>query len=1536
MKTQNTRYRSTAYVWLLIALSILGVMMTRSSKAGLTGPYPVDANTLHLWHLQDAGPTFAFDSVSNQNPQITGPITLSNTPGLNAFTPGSDHFFSYMQTPGPSVQYFNTLGTNYGNYISSIMTTSSSCFYAPWTLYPGQPYSYPLVTNIANFCNTNTGAFTFEALVEPSVSLTAASGPTPNILTGDNLNNEPGIARGWLWRIKDGAGAGAAQLEFNNIGVPNGGHSDLTANLPATGNDAPAVGNWYHVAIAYTGSAPTNGDPTNVVTFYWTLFNGANTSAHVLANFTSAFTYSNAFGGGMLNWTSPTGLCTGLYPSNSLFGTPMLVLGGDGRGNISNAVAGNAGWVGSMAEVRISSCYRHSNEMIFNNSVFPAPPTIVAPTNTLVGYGQTLIVPATALGSTPMSFQWYQVVNNVTNVLAGQTNQTLTISNVTYAANGGYGLLATNSYGNTNSVANNGLAFVTVGAGFQELFNTGCDTNNNPLDQTAPGSYDLHYSLTTDPDPNAVIPYAVVWGDQSPVGGTFSANGSSVWIGPEENAGGGSGTYTFNTTFQIDQTSLSSIPAGGVLTGTLWANGPGSETIPFYVNGVLTNMTLPANAETTPLGFQIAPNMLQPGSNTLQIVVANGAGTPVAFRLQLTSLGYALTSIPAINSQPSPETVNYGSPAQFAVVALGAPPLSYQWYSNGVAVAGATARTLSFTATNFAPSEIVNGQFNANYQVVISNYQGSVTSSVAQLTVNTGISAVSAGQPIWGQITNIVVIYSASVDPVTGTQTGNYSISGGSGASVLGATLVATNEVVLTTSYLTPGTGYTLTVQGVDNTIGFAMSPSPANLAVGLYPATTALWIKADTGISTDGNNAVNGWNDLSGNANNFNQSPGTQYEPQLVTNSYLGKPVVRFTGTNETYMYASDSSSVAITGDMSIFAVVDFATLAGNTNGMIVSKTASNIPAPYDYYANSGAVQLYRGNGTVDATVGSAKLPSAGVPHLLDVVMQGSTVTHRLDANTNGVGSLSTTIANASDSPNEHYLYIGTREDAHNRLSGDMAELIVVGSALSTNDLASMENYLITKYHMPTGTNSYPAFVQTPPASVNVSEGSSLTLPALLAGNGPLSYQWFDVINGTNVVTGSTSGTTLNATLTVPSVPAGWNGDELELIVSNSYGSATAFVSLNVGTGAPEIITNLPPTINGETFGTVTASVSAIGAPTLTYQWQFNGVNLTNGVGISGAQSSTLVLSGIQYVEAGNYQVVIANTYNSITSSIANLVIVGAQPVGFNAGAGWTSDLSGVAGVPVISSNLLTLTDGNNSEASSFFFNFPQYIGGFEASFTYEAGGNKAADGITFCLQNDGPHVVGSGGGDLAVNGITPSWELEFNIYTSGTGGLGFGVATNGALGTNTKPLPINLASGDPIGVSLYYAQGQLSLTFTDSVAATSFGTNIYVGSIPTIVGGPTAYVGFTGSDGGLNAIQTVSNFTFVSIPAESIQLNDTSSLISWPSLVTGYSLQENSNLQSTAWINVTNPEATVNGTNQVATPVSSGSMFYRLMLQQ
>jgi hypothetical protein len=82
-----------------------------------------------------------------------------------------------------------------------------------------------------------------------------------------------------------------------------------------------------------------------------------------------------------------------------------------------------------------------------------------------------------------------------------------------------------------------------------------------------------------------------------------------------------------------------------------------------------------------------------------------------------------------------------------------------------------------------------------------------------------------------------------------------------------------------------------------------------------------------------------------------------------------------------------------------------------------------------------------------------------------------------------------------------------------------------------------------------------------------------------------------------------------------------------------------------------PAIIT--PPQSQSQSFGgSVTFTVDATGA-SLRYQWRFNGANIV------GALSSSYTLSNIAITNAGNYQVVITNTYGSVTSSIATLTVV-------------------------------------------------------------------------------------------------------------------------------------------------------------------------------------------------------------------------------------------------------------------------------------
>jgi len=436
----------------------------------------------------------------------------------------------------------------------------------------------------------------------------------------------------------------------------------------------------------------------------------------------------------------------------------------------------------------------------------------------------------------------------------------------------------------------------------------------------------------------------------------------------------------------------------------------------------------------------------------------------------------------------------------------------------------------------------------------------------------------------------------------------------------------------------------------------------------------------------------------------------------------------------------------------------------------------------------------------------------------------------------------------------------------------------------------------------------------------------------------GPLLYQWYT--NGVPIA-GAT-----NTALVLDRVMATDASTNYYVVVTNSYGAATSAVtSLTVSvTNIPPIIwTNVQTPFWVEVGGSVSNSIAVVGSPPLSYQWQFNGTNLTDDGRITGSQTNVLSIAGAQDGDAGGYQVIVTNSYGSITSSVAALTVVGAQPIGFNGyGPGWTSNQAGPYVTSAISNSLLTLTDGAHNEARSFFFGYPQYIGAFKAAFTYQAAGSATADGVTFCLQNDprGASALGGIGGAYGVGtngaqpGITPSAELELNIYPLSAFGAGYCFETNGIIGTNALPGNVNLTNG-PIDILIYYASGQMALTFSNEHNAAVFSTNLMVGDLTQVLGNNTAYLGFTGSDGGATSIQTITNFSFVSIPAAAIQLSGANALISWPGSIIGYGLQQNANLNTTNWVNITNQAVFTNGSYQATVPVGASSQFYRLILQ-
>ena len=108
------------------------------------------------------------------------------------------------------------------------------------------------------------------------------------------------------------------------------------------------------------------------------------------------------------------------------------------------------------------------------------------------------------------------------------------------------------------------------------------------------------------------------------------------------------------------------------------------------------------------------------------VVVSNGCNS---IRSDVATL---TVQDPFINSDPVSQVIAPGQTAQFSVLAGGTEPLSHEWRKNGNVLSWATASSLTLSNVQQADE--------GNYDVVVSNQYGRMTSAVAVLTVSLAIA----------------------------------------------------------------------------------------------------------------------------------------------------------------------------------------------------------------------------------------------------------------------------------------------------------------------------------------------------------------------------------------------------------------------------------------------------------------------------------------------------------------------------------------------------------------------------------------------------------------------------------------------------------------------------------------------------------------------------------------------------------------------------------------------------------------------------
>ena len=179
-------------------------------------------------------------------------------------------------------------------------------------------------------------------------------------------------------------------------------------------------------------------------------------------------------------------------------------------------------------------------------------------------------------------------------------------------------------------------------------------------------------------------------------------------------------------------------------------------------------------------------------------------------------------------------------------------------------------------------------------------------------------------------------------------------------------------------------------------------------------------------------------------------------------------------------------------------------------------------------------------------------------------------------------------------------------------------------------------------------------------PKDWSAAVGDNVSFQVSASSNYPLSYQWFR--NGLPI------GGKTSPTLALSSVGLGDNSTTYQCVVTNNFGAVTSGVAtLTVSSAA------IPPTLPAVQLLTnfvgnnVTITVNAAGTDPKSYQWYFNGTQLSDVNQYGGTATRTLGITNAQTTDGGVYSVVAQNATGAAyaaSNAVANLTIQYAPPV--------------------------------------------------------------------------------------------------------------------------------------------------------------------------------------------------------------------------------------------------------------------------------
>ena len=222
-----------------------------------------------------------------------------------------------------------------------------------------------------------------------------------------------------------------------------------------------------------------------------------------------------------------------------------------------------------------------------------------------------------------------------------------------------------------------------------------------------------------------------------------------------------------------------------------------------------------------------------------------------------------------------------------------------------------------------------------------------------------------------------------------------------------------------------------------------------------------ALWL-SDTGSN------VAQWDDLSGNGRHATQAVGAN-QPSIVTNALNGRQVRRFGGVDD-FLTIADRALLRNLSGATIFSVINPSVQTAGDR-IVFSYFTSTVGNLF-YMAQNGA-QLIYGGRRVSGTAGDFTTfgtVTASVPRIVTTQQRWSTAQKEAWI-TQGQTDLDASFQTLGNSENANSAFdpcIGKSADtAINFFNGDIAEIIIYQTALSTSQRQGVELYLSQKYNI-------------------------------------------------------------------------------------------------------------------------------------------------------------------------------------------------------------------------------------------------------------------------------------------------------------------------------------------------------------------------------------------------------------------------------------------------------------------------------------